>query len=83
MLLWWRSVAVYSYRPEVFPTWIHASGTGLSSALGRVGSILAPTINGLSSASLGFAGVFGLRRPSWRRTCSSSACPPQAGPWRN
>lgn len=51
---------VYSYTPEVFPTWIRATGTGLSSAFGRVGSILAPTIIGLSAASLGFAGVFGL-----------------------
>jgi putative MFS transporter len=51
---------VYSYTPEVFPTWIRASGTGLSSAFGRVGSILAPTIIGLSAASLGFGGVFGL-----------------------
>ncbi|MFD6067479.1 MFS transporter, partial [Amycolatopsis lurida] len=51
---------VYSYTPEVFPTWIRASGTGLSSAFGRVGSILAPTIIGLSAASLGFAGVFGM-----------------------
>ncbi|POX42357.1 MFS transporter [Streptomyces sp. Ru73] len=51
---------VYSYTPEVFPTWIRASGTGLSSAFGRIGSILAPTIIGLSAASLGFAGVFGL-----------------------
>ncbi|MEV6237856.1 MFS transporter [Lentzea sp. NPDC051838] len=51
---------VYSYTPEVFPTWIRASGTGMSSAFGRVGSILAPTIIGLSAASLGFAGVFGL-----------------------
>ncbi|TDD90910.1 MFS transporter [Saccharopolyspora karakumensis] len=52
--------AVYSYTPEVFPTWIRASGTGLSSAFGRVGSILAPSVIGLSAASLGFAGVFGL-----------------------
>jgi MFS transporter, putative metabolite:H+ symporter len=51
---------LYSYTPEVFPTWIRASGTGLASAFGRVGSILAPTIIGLSAASLGFAGVFGL-----------------------
>jgi MFS transporter, putative metabolite:H+ symporter len=50
---------VYSYTPEVFPTWIRASGTGLSSAFGRVGSILAPTITGLPAA-LGFGGVFGL-----------------------
>ncbi|MEV0614234.1 MFS transporter [Nonomuraea sp. NPDC050404] len=51
---------VYSYTPEVFPTWIRATGTGLSSAFGRIGSILAPTIIGVSAASLGFAGVFGL-----------------------
>jgi putative MFS transporter len=51
---------VYSYTPEVFPTWIRATGTGLSSAFGRVGSILAPTIIGLSAAGLGFAGVFGM-----------------------
>ncbi|MEV0199118.1 MFS transporter [Nonomuraea sp. NPDC050691] len=51
---------VYSYTPEVFPTWIRATGTGLSSAFGRVGSILAPTIIGLSAAGLGFGGVFGL-----------------------
>ncbi|MEV1174332.1 MFS transporter [Nonomuraea sp. NPDC049784] len=51
---------VYSYTPEVFPTWIRATGTGLSSAFGRVGSILAPTIIGLSAANLGFGGVFGL-----------------------
>ncbi|GAA3464894.1 MFS transporter [Saccharothrix longispora] len=51
---------VYSYTPEVFPTWIRATGTGLSSAFGRVGSILAPTIIGLTAASLGFAGVFGM-----------------------
>jgi putative MFS transporter len=51
---------VYSYTPEVFPTWIRATGTGLSSAFGRIGSILAPTIIGLSAATLGFGGVFGL-----------------------
>ncbi|MEU4575490.1 MFS transporter [Nonomuraea sp. NPDC023979] len=51
---------VYSYTPEVFPTWIRATGTGLSSAFGRVGSILAPTIIGVSYASLGFGGVFGM-----------------------
>ncbi|MCP2165007.1 MFS transporter [Goodfellowiella coeruleoviolacea] len=51
---------VYSYTPEVFPTWIRASGSGLASAFGRVGSILAPSIIGVFAASLGFAGVFGL-----------------------
>ncbi|CAM03723.1 major facilitator superfamily (MFS) metabolite/H+ symporter [Saccharopolyspora erythraea NRRL 2338] len=52
--------AVYSYTPEVFPTWIRASGTGLSSAFGRVGSIIAPSVIGMSAATLGFAGVFGM-----------------------
>ncbi|MEV0634346.1 MFS transporter [Streptomyces sp. NPDC050619] len=51
---------VYSYTPEVFPTWIRASGTGLSSAFGRVGSIIAPIVIGASAASFGFSGVFGL-----------------------
>lgn len=52
--------AVYSYTPEVFPTWIRASGTGLASAFGRVGSIIAPSVIGLFAASLGFGGVFGM-----------------------
>nr|WP_042188282.1 MFS transporter [Kibdelosporangium sp. MJ126-NF4]CEL18061.1 Niacin transporter NiaP [Kibdelosporangium sp. MJ126-NF4]CTQ90710.1 Niacin transporter NiaP [Kibdelosporangium sp. MJ126-NF4] len=52
--------AVYSYTPEVFPTWIRASGTGLSSAFGRIGSITAPTVIGVWAATLGFAGVFGM-----------------------
>ncbi|MFI0466727.1 MULTISPECIES: MFS transporter [Saccharopolyspora] len=52
--------AVYSYTPEVFPTWIRASGTGLASAFGRVGSIIAPSVIGVFAASLGFGGVFGM-----------------------
>ena len=49
---------LYAYTPEVFPTWIRATGTGLSSAFGRIGSISAPAIIGFTSASLGFGGVF-------------------------
>ncbi len=51
---------VYAYTPELFPTWMRAMGTGTASAVGRVGSILAPTIIGVFSASLGFGGVFTL-----------------------
>jgi putative MFS transporter len=51
---------IYSYTPEVFPTWVRASGMGLSSSFGRIGGILAPLLIGYFSARLGFAGVFGL-----------------------
>lgn len=51
---------VYAYTPELFPTWMRATGSGFASAVGRIGSILAPTIIGISAASLGFGGVFGL-----------------------
>lgn len=49
---------VYAYTPELFPTWMRATGVGLASAVGRVGSILAPSIIGIFAASLGFGGVF-------------------------
>lgn len=51
---------LYAYTPEVFPTFIRATGTGLASAFGRVGSITAPIIIGVTSSTWGFAGVFGL-----------------------
>ena len=49
---------VYAYTPELFPTWMRATGVGLASAVGRVGSILAPSIIGVFAAALGFGGVF-------------------------
>ncbi|CAK9886599.1 MAG: Putative niacin/nicotinamide transporter NaiP [Candidatus Erwinia impunctatus] len=49
---------LYAYTPESFPTPIRAMGCGFASAFGRTGSILAPSIIGVFSASLGFAGVF-------------------------
>jgi putative MFS transporter len=49
---------LYAYTPEVFPTWVRTTGTGLSSAFGRIGSITAPAIIGFFAAALGFAGVF-------------------------
>jgi putative MFS transporter len=52
--------AMYAYTPELFPTWIRTTATGLASAFGRLGSISAPAIIGFTSSSLGFAGVFGL-----------------------
>ncbi|MCA4135243.1 MFS transporter [Arthrobacter sp. M4] len=49
---------VYAYTPELFPTWMRATGVGLASAVGRIGSILAPSIIGVFSVALGFGGVF-------------------------
>lgn len=49
---------LYSYTPEVFPTWVRSTGTGLASAFGRIGSITAPAIIGFFALTLGFAGVF-------------------------
>ncbi|MDT0168484.1 MFS transporter [Pseudarthrobacter sp. BRE9] len=49
---------VYAYTPELFPTWMRATGVGLASAVGRIGSILAPSIIGIFSVALGFGGLF-------------------------
>lgn len=51
---------LYAYTPEVFPTWLRATGVGLSSSFGRIGSITAPLIIGFFATQWGFAGVFGM-----------------------
>ncbi|MDZ4355400.1 MAG: MFS transporter [Variovorax sp.] len=51
---------VYAYTPEVFPTQVRATGSGLASAIGRIGGITAPILVGYVYPSLGFAGVFGM-----------------------
>ncbi len=51
---------VYAYTPEVFPTWLRATATGLASSFGRIGSILAPLLIGIFAVRWGFGGVFGL-----------------------
>ena len=51
---------VYAYTPEVFPTDVRTTGTGLASAIGRIGSITSPIIVGFIFPRAGFAGVFGM-----------------------
>lgn len=53
------TAAIYAYTPEVFPTWIRATGAGLASAVSRVGSISAPLLVGVAIGSVGFVGIFG------------------------
>lgn len=52
--------SVYAYTPEVFPTAIRATATGMSSAVGRVGAIVAPVVIGALYPRAGFMGVFSL-----------------------
>ncbi|MFT8417990.1 MAG: MFS transporter [Acetobacter sp.] len=52
--------SVYAYTPEVFPTDIRATATGMASAVGRVGAIVAPIAIGVLYPRTGFVGVFSL-----------------------
>ncbi|CAG2158869.1 MFS transporter [Cupriavidus numazuensis] len=49
---------LYTYTPELYPTRARASGCGLASTVGRVGSLLGPTLVGLVLPVAGQAGVF-------------------------
>ncbi|MDP9995955.1 putative MFS transporter [Variovorax boronicumulans] len=51
---------VYAYTPEVFPTQVRATGSGMASAIGRIGGITAPILVGFIYPTAGFAGVFGM-----------------------
>lgn len=51
---------LYTYTPEMFPTGARASGCGLASATGRVGSLIGPTVVGLILPITGQIGAFGL-----------------------
>lgn len=51
---------LYTYTPELFPTGARASGCGLSSTAGRLGSLIGPTTVGIILPVAGQTGVFGL-----------------------
>lgn len=49
---------LYTYTPELYPTRARASGCGMASTVGRIGSLLGPMLVGLVLPIAGQAGVF-------------------------
>jgi len=49
---------LYTYTPELYPTRARASGCGMASTVGRLGSLLGPTIVGVILPLVGQIGVF-------------------------
>ena len=51
---------LYAYTPELYPTRSRATGAGWASAIGRVGSLIGPTLVGVILPVYGKIGVFGM-----------------------
>jgi MFS transporter, putative metabolite:H+ symporter len=51
---------LYAYTPELYPTAVRATGTGFASAVGRVGSLIGPTVIGLILPTAGQSSAFAL-----------------------
>ena len=52
--------ALYAYTPELYPTPVRATGTGFASAVGRIGSLIGPSLIGFILPAAGQSGVFAL-----------------------
>lgn len=52
--------ALYAYTPELYPTHVRATGTGFASAVGRIGSLIGPSLVGFILPAAGQFGVFAL-----------------------
>src|SRR5579863_6481917 len=52
--------ALYAYTPELYPTPVRAPGTGFASAIGRIGSLIGPSLIGFILPAGGQSGVFAL-----------------------
>jgi MFS transporter, putative metabolite:H+ symporter len=52
--------ALYAYTPELYPTHVRATGTGFASAVGRIGSLIGPSLVGFILPAAGQSGVFAL-----------------------
>jgi putative MFS transporter len=51
---------LYTYTPELFPARARATGCGIASTAGRVGSLIGPAVVGFILPAAGQMGVFGL-----------------------
>lgn len=49
--MWNLWPAIYAYTPELYPTRMRGTGTGLCMGIGRIGAILGPYVTGLIVAS--------------------------------
>jgi putative MFS transporter len=52
--------ALYAYTPELFPTEVRATASGVAAAASRIGSITAPIIVGIILPTYDTPGIFGL-----------------------
>jgi len=52
--------AVYTYTPELYPTFARATGAGSAAAFGRIGGFLAPIVVGHLLPSIGRSGIMTL-----------------------
>lgn len=52
--------AMYAYTPELYPTRARATGSGFASAVGRLGSLLGPSIVAIILPRTGQSGIFAL-----------------------
>lgn len=58
MFLQSNAVTIYAYLPEVFPTTLRASGSGLSNGAGRLAAVGGAALIAAVYAATGFVGVF-------------------------
>jgi putative MFS transporter len=56
---------IYAYTPELYPTHARATGAGMASAVGRLGSLIGPYAVGVILPRVGQSGVFALGATSF------------------
>jgi putative MFS transporter len=56
---------LYAYTPELYPTRTRATGSGFASSIGRIGSLIGPSVVGMVLPAAGQGGVFTLGAASF------------------